>query len=84
MASNYKGNLVNLRTKRSRMIKKRTYYREELRDEIKFVNKTRILSKINRLTVEIDRIDSEILKVQKSMQNSKKWMDGDFNNYIEM
>lgn len=80
MANNYRGNLVNLRKKKDRMIEKRILLRREIRDEIRLSDKVNIESKINRLTSEIDRTDLEILKVQKSMQNSEKWMDGDFNS----
>lgn len=80
MANNYRGNLVNLRKKKDRMIEKRILLRREIRDEIRLSDKVNIESKINRLTSEIDRTDLEILKVQKSMQNSQKWMDGDFNS----
>ncbi len=76
MATNYNGNLVDLRLRRSRIISKRIELRKQLNDNISNSDKTVILKRIKNLGIEMDRIEGEIKKTQKGMQNSKKWMDG--------
>ena len=39
----------------------------------------KIFENIHKLSLAIESCNREIEKVQKSMQNSNKWMDGDYN-----
>ena len=79
MASNYNGNLVELRKRRFKIIEKRSNLRKQLKDNGFTRERLGILNKIESLNKEIDKIEKEILKVQKGMQNSDKWMDGNYN-----
>lgn len=80
MSTNYSGNLVDLRQRRSRIISKRIELRKQLNDNIPNNEKSVILKRIRNLGIDIDRIEGEIQKTQKGMQNSNKWMDGNFKN----
>ena len=37
-----------------------------------------IFKNIEELSIEIERINKEILKVQQAMQNSNNWLDGSY------
>ena len=67
---------MDLRLRRSRIISKRIELRKQINDNLPHKEKFGIIKKIRSLNSEIDKIESEILKTQKGMQNSKKWMDG--------
>ena len=81
MASNYNGNLVELRQKREKLLAKKHRLNLEIKkyDKLNGEVRDRIFKNIHKLSIEIERCDNEILKIQKSMQNSKKWMDGNYN-----
>lgn len=79
MATNYKGNLSDLRRRRFKIIAKKEELRKELSYNIPMKEQISINKKIVSLSSELDKIESEIRKVQKGMQNSNRWMDGTYN-----
>ena len=70
----YNGNLSILRKRRIRIISKRTELRKQLGFHVHLREYNTISKKIEELTKEVDKIETEILKVQKAMQNSNRWM----------
>jgi len=81
-AKNYNGNLAELRKKRARMLVKKHNLNLQIKKYNKMTSFARdgIFKNIEELSVEINAINNEIKKIQKAMQNSEKWMDGDFNS----
>jgi predicted nucleic acid-binding Zn-ribbon protein len=81
MANNYNGNLVELRQKREKLLAKKHRLNLEIKKYNKLSNETRdkIFENIFKLSIAIEKCNREILKIQKSMQNSSQWMDGDYN-----
>ena len=81
-AKSYNGNLAELRAKRSKMLDKKHRLNLEIKKYDKMTSYTRdgIFKNIEELSWQINAINHEIEKIQKAMQNSDQWMDGDFNN----
>lgn len=84
MASYYNGNLTNLRQRRNKIISKREELRKEYNYNIPVKEQIALNKKITELSNEVDKIEREIKKIQKGMQNSNHWMDGTVNNAIEL
>jgi len=77
----YSGNLSILRKRKSKIIAKRSELRKQLGFNLSLREYNAISKKIEELTKEVDKIETEILKVQKGMQNSNRWMDGTYNSF---
>ena len=78
MATYYNGNLSALRKKVMKIISKRAELRKEFNYNLSLKEQDFINKKISNLTSELDKIQTEIKKVQKGMINSNKWMNGNF------
>jgi predicted nucleic acid-binding Zn-ribbon protein len=81
MATKYNGNLVELRQKREKLLAKKHRLNLEIKryDKLSIEARNKIFENIHKLSLAIESCNREIEKVQKSMQNSNKWMDGDYN-----
>lgn len=84
MANKHRGNIAELRKRRSRIIDKKASLANQIKNETKYLNKTRLQNKLNKLRTELGGIIVEIEKHQKGMQNSNKWMSGDYKNLREI
>jgi len=80
MANKYNGNLADLRKSKTKILAKRAELRKQLNDTVYFVKRLQLVKRIDKLSLNLDNIEKEILKVQKGMQNSNRWMDGTFNS----
>ena len=82
-AKNYNGNLAELREKRARMLVKKHNLNLQIKKYNKMTSFARdgIFKNIEELSWQINAINIEIEKIQKAMQNSEKWMDGDYNSF---
>ncbi|MBE7707029.1 MAG: hypothetical protein E7Z91_07310 [Cyanobacteria bacterium SIG30] len=80
MGSIYKGNLVDARLRRTRMLIKLKKLRQQINQNIPLNERIVIEKKIQKLRLDLDNLEKEMLKVQKGMQNSNKWMDGTYNS----
>ena len=85
-SKNYSGNLAELRVKRAKMLQKKHNLNLQIKEYNKMSSVARdgIFKKIEELSWQINAINLEIEKVQKAMQNSDKWMDGDYNNTFDL
>ena len=81
MASNYNGNLVGLRQKREKLLAKKHRLNLEIKkyDKLSVEVRDKIFENIYKLSRAIESCNKEIAKIQKGMQNSNHWMDGDYN-----
>ena len=80
MANKYNGNLADLRKSKTKILAKRAELRKQLNDTVYFVKRLQLVKRIDKLSLNLDNIEKEILKVQKGMQNSNRWMDGTYNS----
>jgi len=81
MASNYNGNLVSLRQKREKLLAKKHRLSLEIKkfEKLSIEARDKIFNNIYKLSLAIENCNREITKIQKGMQNSNHWMDGDYN-----
>lgn len=70
------GNSIEAREKITKIIKKRTLLRRELKDNMPRREQRVLAKKIKKLSEDMDHIQRERIKQQTALENSGRWIDG--------
>ena len=80
MAIYYNGSLKELEKRKTKIVSKIEELNKIFNHNIPLKEQIVINNKIAQLSDQLKKINTEILKVQKDMQNSNRWMDGTYNS----